>query len=133
MVKEFSDPIVISSIVICDNECDGKEIELVKQWSELVQKTIRVSYSLLLKQVNHYVYWFDAKAGSGVRKEIKSEEDLNVCIRQLMQARPYTDAKDYVSYLVHSEQIAKYCNRFYVGQNHYERLEQQGIHVKVVD
>lgn len=133
MVKEFSDPIVISSVVICDNECDGKGMELVRQWSELVQKTIQVSYSLLLKQVNHYVYWFDAEKGNGVRKEIKSEEDLNVCMKQLMQAIPYENSDDYVSYLVHSEKVAKYCNLFYVGQNHYERLEQQGVHVKVVD
>lgn len=133
MVKEFSDPIVISSAVICDNECDGKGMDFVRQWSELIQKTIQVSYSLLLKQVNHYVYWFDAENGNGVRREIKSVEDLNVCMKQLMQASPYENSGDYVSYLIHSEGISKYCNLFYVGQNHYERLEQQGVHVKVVD
>lgn len=133
MVKEFSDPIVISSIVICDNECDGKGMELVKQWSELVQKTIQASYSLLLKQENHYVYWFDGENGNGVRREIRSEEDLNVCMKQLMQAIPYENSEDYVNYLVHSEKVAKYSNLFYVGQSHYERLEQQGVHVKVVD
>lgn len=133
MVKEYSDPIIIDAAIICDNSCTYGGMERVKRWSDLLEKTIQASYSLLLNKVNHYVYWFDEERLIGERMEVRSEQDFHTCIIRLLQCKPNKNPQAYVNYLIHSEEIETYANVFYVGEGNQELLEEKGISVKVVD
>lgn len=133
MVKEFSDPIVIHSVIICDNYCTADKMKLVEEWSNLMEKTIQASYSLLLQKVNHYVYWFHGEDSTGRKKEIRTVEDLNVCMKELMQSKPYENIEHYINYLLYSEQVQNYTNIFYTGAYNQEQFIKNGIQVKVVE
>lgn len=132
MVKEYSDPIIIDAVVICDNNCSCQGMERVKRWSELLENTIQASYTLLINKINHYVYWFDDEQVSGEKKEVRNEQDFHACMSQLLQCKPNNNSQSYINYLMYSEEIETYANIFYVGENQ-KLLEEKGISVKVVD
>ena len=118
--------------VIFDNSCSCQGMERIRQWSELLERTIQASYSLLINKINHYVYWFDAEQVIGEKKEVRNEQDFHACMSQLLQCKPNKNSQAYINYLMHAEEIGTYANIFYVGDNQ-ELLEKQGISVKVVD
>lgn len=133
MVKEYSDPVVIDAVVICDNSSSYEGMELVKWWSSLLERTAQVSYSLLMNKVNHYVYWFDEEQVRGEKKEVRDEKDLHICINQLLQCKRNRNPQMYVNYLLHSEEVGNYSNIFYVGEVSREQLEENGVKLKVVE
>lgn len=148
MVKEFSDPIVVDTVILCDNfacvsrkkmqkrillKKKSKEFAFLKEWSALIEKTIQASYSLILQGVIHYVYWFDGEDERGVKRAIRNIEDLNQCMKELLRSQPYLEINKYIGYLIHSEQIQKYKNVYYIGHYHYEFFQQSGISAKVVE
>lgn len=133
MVKEYSDPIVINSAIICDNALCCMKSERVEKWSELLEKTVQASYSLLMQEVIHYVYWFDSELLTGIKKEIRSEQDFVSFVSELLQAKPNLNVNGYISYLLHSESVCNYANLFYAGSCNKEQFEQSGLELKVVE
>ena len=141
MVKEFSDPIVINTVVICDNiayysyrdKKMTKEINFLKEWSLLIEKTVQASYTLLMQQIIHYVYWFDEEQAIGIKREIRNVEDFDNCMHELLQSSPYKSVDKYMGYLLYSEEIHRYGNVFYVGKYNSELFVRSGISAKVVE
>lgn len=133
MVKEYSDPIIINSVIICDNMLSCDKSERVEKWSNLIEKTIQASYSLLIQQVIHYVYWFDSECMTGIKKEIRNEQDMICFASQLLQSQVNQDPEDYVNYLLHSENVGENANIFYVGECNQQQLTQGGLTLKAVD
>lgn len=132
MVKEFSDPIVINTMVLCDTCYQYGGMQLVRDWSEMLEKVVRASYTLVQQEVNHYVCWFDDRDESIVKREIKSIVDFNTCMSQIVQLKSNDKMKEFLDYLRISGGIENFANIFYVGKNA-ELFEQNRIHVKVVD
>ena len=133
MVKEFSDPIVINAVIIFDNYCTEKKMKFVQEWSNLLEKTVQASYTLLQQEVNHYVYWFCEEDLKINKKEVRTVEDLNACIKELMQSKPYENAGYYINCLYYSENIENYKNIFYVGTENNAQFAKHGMQVKVVE
>lgn len=133
MVKEYSDPIIITAVVVFDNVCKVSGKERLEQWSALLEKTIQASYTLMQKGINHYVYWFDGDDTKGERREIKNEKDFAAVIPCILRSRPNKDNTGYCNYLLYSEQVERYPNVFYIGEENREMLEQSGIDIKVVE
>ena len=133
MVKEYSDPIVIDTAVICGNGCELTGMDRLGAWSSLLERTAKVSYSLLVEGHNHFVYWYDETNKTGRKIQVKTEQDFQVCIDQLLQCKAITDWEGYINYLIHSEAVGVYANVFYIGEDNRERLEQSGVKLKVVE
>lgn len=132
MVKEFSDPIVINTILLYDTCYQYGGMELVKDWSKMLEKAVRVSYTLVQQEVNHYVCWYDDGEKTIVKREIKSIMDFNTCMSQIVQLKSNDKVKEFLDYLRITGGIENYANIFYTGGNA-EFFEQNYIHVKVVD
>ncbi len=130
LVKEFSEPVIVDTMVIFDLYSLKKGIDAVAERSALYDKVVSVSYTLLEQETEHYIIWFDEKKGMAEKKRISSEEDLHEAVYEMGILKSYASSGFVESYL-DLEGQSSYSNLFYVG-NHVENFLEHGIHAEVV-
>lgn len=130
LVKEFSEPVIVDTMVIFDLYVQKKGMDAVAKRSEVYDKEVSLSYTLIQEKVEHYVAWYDRKNGMTKKRRISSEEDLREAVYEMGMLESYSFPGFAESYLV-MENRQSYSNLFYVG-NHVESFLEQGIHAEVV-
>lgn len=113
MIKEFSDPISCSLLILVDLYT-RKGKELLAFADAILECTLSLSYTLMLHKQIHYIAWFDADHGSCRRIKISQEQELFEAMDALLQAKFYREAKDVI--MEYAAEYAKdqYTEFFYL-------------------
>lgn len=88
MIKDFSEPLNCSVVILADFGISGWD-EALDITDSLLECTLSLSYSFMLKGQIHYIAWYDKFQGSSRRIRIVTEKDLFEAIDGLLSCGPY--------------------------------------------
>ncbi len=89
MIKEFSDPISCSILLLVDLSAK-KGSPLLSFADAILECSLSLSYTLLLHKQIHYLAWYDAEHGDCRRIRISQEKELFEAVDALLQAKFYS-------------------------------------------
>ena len=113
MIKEFSDPLNCSVLLLV-NLCIPDKINDLYYMDALLECTLSLSYTLLLRGQLHYLAWYDVKHGGCRRIRVEREKDLYEAVDGLLQAMPHPDTTDALSGYLAEHVNEQYTDIFYV-------------------
>lgn len=123
MIKEFSDPINCSVLLLVDL-CVPKGENVLSYMDAILECALSLSYTFLLNEHLHYFAWFDNKHGTCIRKRIGEEKDLFEAVDGLLEAVPYTEPTDVLKAYLAEYPRGQYADVYYVtGATSKEKLE----------
>lgn len=114
MIKEFSDPLNCS-ILLFVNLSIPEGNRVLPFMDALLETVLSLSYTFITKGRQHYLSWYDVKAGSCQRIRVTREKDLFEAVDSLLQAQPYTQESDAVSAYLAEYPHDQYSNLFFVS------------------
>jgi hypothetical protein len=95
MIKEFSDPISCSILILVDlSSRKGKE--LLPFADAILECALSLSYTLMLHKQIHYLAWYDAEHKGCRRIRITQEQELFEAMDALLQAKLYRESEDII-------------------------------------
>ncbi|CRZ35518.1 uncharacterized protein DUF58 [Herbinix hemicellulosilytica] len=107
MIKDFSEPLNCSVVIIADMAISGRNDgpDII---DSLLDCTLSLSYSFMLKGKIHYLAWYDKTQETIIRVRIVNENDLYEAIDGLLSSGPYIKDVD-----VAADYFAQYANELY--------------------
>ena len=123
MIKEFSDPINCSILLQVDL-CIPRGENVLYFINALLEASISLSYTFLLRGQPHYFVWYDVKHGCCQKVSIAQEADLFEAVDHLLEALPYTNATDALTAYIAGFPREQYSDLYYVtGMAEVERIK----------
>ncbi len=114
MIKEYSQPISSSSIIIVEFCEDKNNINIIQG---IIETAISLSYMLLSYNYIHYICWYDKSKDYFYKVIINSEEDILGVACELLSLTTYEeDILSLKHYNIESDG-EKYSRKFYVTSN----------------
>lgn len=113
MIKEFSDPINCS-ILIFINLCVPKGENNLFYLDAILECSLSLSYSFLMKKQLHYLSWFDKKRGVCTRVRVNQEKDLYEAVDGLLQADSYTEETEALPFYLAEYPHEQYSDFFLI-------------------
>ncbi|MDD3173273.1 MAG: DUF58 domain-containing protein [Herbinix sp.] len=113
MIKEFSDPLNYSILLFVNfSALTGNSILFLMD--AILESALSISYTFLRKGQLHYFSWYDEKHGVCRRVRITQEKDLYEAVDGLLQAMPYSQTIDAMSYYLAEFPHDQYSDLFFV-------------------
>ena len=114
MIKEYSQPISSSSIIIVEFCEDKNNINIIQG---IIETAISLSYMLLSYNYIHYICWYDKSKDYFYKVIINSEEDILGVACELLSLTTYEeDILSLKHYNIESDG-EKYSRKFYITSN----------------
>ena len=114
MIKEYSQPISNSSIIIVEFCEDKNNINIIQG---IIETAISLSYMLLSYNYIHYICWYDKSKDYFYKVIINSEEDILGVACELLSLTTYEeDILSLKHYNIESDG-EKYSRKFYITSN----------------
>lgn len=95
MIKEFSDPISCSILILIDLYV-GKRKDVLPFADAILECSLSLSYTLLLHKQMHYLAWYDAEHNSCMRIRITQEQELFEAMDTLLQTKFFRKPEDVI-------------------------------------
>lgn len=113
MIKEFSDPLNCSVLLLADLSVPKNE-NILGFMDATLECVLSLSYTFLQKGQLHYFAWYDKKFGGCRRIRVEREKDLYEAVDGLLHAMPYAEDVDALA-IYHAEHPhEQYTDMFYV-------------------
>jgi hypothetical protein len=113
MIKEFSEPLNCSVLVFANLFADP-EADILTYMDALLECSLSISYSFLLKGEIHYLSWYDAASGMCRRIRVVSEKDLYEAVDGILNSMPYTEGIDVMTAYLAEHPNDIYTDLFYI-------------------
>lgn len=91
MVKEFSEPINCSILILLDFCFQGDNREILSYMDAVLEVVVSISVEILLQGLILYLSWYDVEGRNCIRYKITEEGDLFTAIDALLSVTPYTE------------------------------------------
>jgi hypothetical protein len=122
MIKEFSDPLNCSVLLLVDLSVPPRMNGLYFV-DAVLECALSLSYTFLLEKQLHYFAWYDARHGGCRRVRVEKEKDLYEAVDGLLQAMLYSKEDTLLAYLAEHPK-EQYTDLYYItGELSEERLE----------
>lgn len=113
MIKEFSDP-MNCSVLLLVNLCILEEENILHYLDAILECSLSLSYTFLMKGQQHYFTWYDINHGCCRRVRVVQEKDLYEAVDGLLLAMPYTESTDALTAYLAEHPHEQYTDLFYV-------------------
>lgn len=113
MIKDFSESLNCSILVFANLFASPNE-DILSYMDALLECSLSLSYSFLLKGQIHYLSWYDVSSGSCRRIRIVNEKDLYEAVDGILNSLPYTEGIDVMTAYLAEHPNDIYTDLFYV-------------------
>ncbi len=113
MIKDFSEPLNCSILVFA-NLFANPDTDLLTYMDALLESSLSLSYSFMLKGHIHYFSWYDAGSECCRRIRVVNERDLYEAVDGIMNSIPYTEGIDVMTAYLAEHPNDIYTDLFYV-------------------
>lgn len=113
MIKDFSEPLNCSVVIFADFDISRWD-DALETIDSLLECTLSLSYSLMLKGQIHYLVWYDKLQGSCRRIRIVTEKDLFEAVDGLINCDPYIQDVDLTAIYFAEYPNDQYTDLFYI-------------------
>lgn len=132
MIKDFSDPLNCSVVVIVDLGFP-KDDNALEAIDGLLECALSLSYSFMLKGQIHYLTWYDKVQEICKRVRIVNEKDLFEAVDGLLNCLPYTQGLDMTTAYYAEYPNDQYTDLFYVTRTFTQGQLDSLLLIKAVD
>lgn len=116
MIKDFSEPLNCSILILANlNIPKGKNV--LSFMDGLLESTLSLSYSLVLRGQMHYLSWFDKDQGVCKRIRVTNETDLYEALNGILYVQPYKEEADIIHNYHAEYPHDQYTDFFYITSN----------------
>lgn len=132
MIKDFSEPMNCSVVIFADLGVPRDE-EILEAVDSILECTLSLSYSFMLKGQIHYLTWYDKHLCSCRRVRIVNEKDLFEVVEGLLNCGPYMEDVDMAAAYFAEYPNDQYTDLFFVTKKVTHKQLDSLILIKAVD
>lgn len=114
MIKEFSEPVNSRELLFINLNL-GDKVKPLFYIDAILECALSLSYSLLVKEHQHFLAWYDKEHGACRRVRITKEQELYEAVDGLLNAKPYQEETDALTAYLSEYPNDHYCELYFIS------------------